>query len=121
MNVTVLTVTFFKTSTAWTDLCLFSSFLEKKKKYIQKKLRKPEAMHSKNYLKIRGKAINFIIPLSEEEGFSCLATGVCAVLLKCSFHFASYSLCGGDCYFYFRCGIFNFLIYVFILIVRDVL
>lgn len=78
-------------------------------------------MHSKNYLKIRSTAINFNIPLSKGEVFSCLATGVCAVLLKCSSHFASYSLCGGDCYFYFRCGLFTVFIYVFILIISDVL
>lgn len=78
-------------------------------------------MHSKNYLKIRSTAIKFNIPQSKGEGFSCLATGVCAVLLKCSSHFASYGLYGSDCYFYFRRGLFNFLIYVFILIIRDVL
>lgn len=78
-------------------------------------------MHSNNYLKIRSTLINFNIPLSKAEGFSCLATGVCVVLLKCSSHFASYSPYGGDCYFYFRRGLFNFLIYVLILIIRDVL
>lgn len=39
MNVTVLTVTFFKTSTAWTDLCLFSSFLKIKKKIHTKEIK----------------------------------------------------------------------------------
>lgn len=58
-------------------------------------------MRLKNYLKIRSTAVNFNILLSKGEGFSCLATGVCAVLLKCSSHFASYRLYGSDCYFFF--------------------
>lgn len=78
-------------------------------------------MHSKNYLKIRSTARKFNIPLSKGEGFSCRAMGVCAVLLKCSSHFASYSLYGSDCYFCFRQGLFNFLIYVFISIIKEVL
>lgn len=89
--------------------------------YIQKKLGKSEAMHSKNYLKIRSAAMKFNIPLSKGEGFSCLATGPCAVLLKSSSHFASYSLYGSGCYFYFRWGLFNFIFYVFISIRKEVL
>lgn len=78
-------------------------------------------MHSKNHLKIRSAAVKFNIPLRKGEGFSCLATGACAVLLKCSSHFASYGLYGSDCYFYFRWGLFNFIICVFINIIKELL
>lgn len=106
MNVTVVTVTLFflRLPPLGKKQQQQKTTQKPKTYYIQKKLTKSEAMHSKNYLNIRTTAINFNFPLSRGEGFPCLATGVCAVLLKYSSHFASYSLYGGDSYFYFRSG-----------------